>query len=426
MIDKIKKVLEKEDVDYWKIAQVEIKRSNIYFQLNEEEDYISGERTDVYITVYKKFGDKLGEATVSIKKDDNINEKVKEAIIAASLVKNPAYVPFGEYKSYPKVMCSEVPSYAEIKNKALEAYGEMKGRKGKINALEILTWKTKATIVNSLGKTASQEKSGAYVEAVITTKGKIGEQEFVAMRTEGSLGSISMKDFISHCYGIASEVSNSEKPEMFKGKVMLSGDAVAEYFVPELNENPVVIHSASKLKYLKISRFEVGKQIMPEIKGDKITIKSNPLIKNGLRSSSFDDNLVPAQEITLIDNSIMKNFFASKRFADYLRINPTGPLGNIEILPGKTSEKDFRKDGVCEIVAFSSFAPNVYSGDFTAEIRLGYFYKNGKKVPFRGGMLVGNCIDFMKNIKLSKETFSKSGYYGPKAVMFGEATVTGL
>jgi len=122
----------------------------------------------------------------------------------------------------------------------------------------------------------------------------------------------------------------------------------------------------------------------------------------------------------------MKNFFASKRYADYLKIEPTGPLGNIEVLPGETAENEMRKDGVCEIAGFSSFSPNVYSGDFTAEIRLGYLYKNGKKIPFKGGMLVGNCIDLMRNIKLSKETFFKSGYYGPKAMIIMDAVVTGV
>ena len=426
MIEKIKKALEGEKIDYWKISKVDVERSNIYFELNEEESHLSGKRTDIFLSVYRKFGNTLGEATVSIKEDDDLKKKIKEALLAASLVKNPFYVPFGECKKNIIPKPSGILGYGEIRKKALEAYEAVKGKKEKINALEIFTKKTKLTIVNSLGKELSQERSGAYVEAVITARGKRGEQEYVPMRSEGSLDMIDMGKFMDKYSGIAREISNAINPSMFKGKVVLSDDAIAEFFVPELMENPIVIHSAARMKYLKISRFDAGKQIVPEVLGDKITIASNPLIKGGLRSSDFDESFVPAKKITLIGDSVMRNFFASKRYADYLKIEPTGPLGNIEVNPGETPESEMRKDGVCEIVGFSSFAPNVYSGDFTAEIRLGYFYKNGRKIPLKGGMLVGNCIDLMKNIKLSKETFFKSGYYGPKAMMIMDAVVTGV
>jgi len=426
MIDKIKKALEKEKIDYWEISQIDVERSNIYFELDEQESYLSGKGRDVFITVYKKFGNSLGEASVSIKEDDDIKKKVREAVLAASLVKNPFYVPFAKHGVCPKSGCSGILGYDEIRKKALEAYEEMRNKKEKLNALEIFTKKTKFAIINNFGEELVQEKSGAYVEAVITSKGSRGEQEYVPMRSEGTLANINMKEFIDKYSETAREISNSTKPSMFKGSVILSGDAIAEFFVPTINENPLVIHSAARMKYLKISRFEAGKQIVPEIIGDKITIISNPLVRDGLRSSDFDDAFVPAKKIALIENGIMKNFFASKRYADYLKIEPTGPLGNIEVLPGETAENEMRKDGVCEIAGFSSFAPNVYSGDFTAEIRLGYLYKKGKRISFRGGMLVGNCIDLMKNIKLSKETFFKSGYYGPKAIMFGKAVVSGV
>ncbi|MEM4337036.1 MAG: metallopeptidase TldD-related protein [Candidatus Woesearchaeota archaeon] len=426
MIDKIKRALEKEKIDYWKIANITNDKREVYFQLDEQECFISGQREDIFVTVYKKFKDKIGEATVSITNEKEINKKIREAIISASLVKNPFYVPFGKFKGRYQKQRAKLPSYEEIKKKALEAYNAIKGKKERINALEILNSKSRVVLLNSFGCVLEREKGNCYVEVVITSKGKRGEQEYVAMRSESDLSMINFKELIDKYSIIARDISNAVNPKFFKGPVLLSEDAIAEFFVPSLNENPLVVHTGAKMKYLKISRFEKGKKIVPEIIGDKITIISNPLIKKGLRTFSFDDAFIPAKKVALIENGIMKNFFATKRYADYLKIEPTGPLGNIEVKAGKIAEKEMRKDGVCEIVGFSSFAPNVYSGDFTAEIRLGYFYKNGKKIPFKGGMFVGNCIDIMKNIRLSKETFFKSGYYGPKALMVIGGVVTGF
>lgn len=295
----------------------------------------------------------------------------------------------------------------------------------RINAFEVFTKKSKVIVTTSLGQELSEEHDSAYAECVITTKGKRGEMEYVPMRQEALLEQIDLSNFVREKYKIASDISNSTSPKSFRGDVVLSGDALGEFFITSPNEDPAVIHSSARMKFMKISRFETGKPFEKEILGDRITIKSNPLIKDAIRSSSFDSNLVPARELVLIENGIFKNFFAGKKYADYLKIAPTGPLGNIEVGLGKTPADDFYKEGGCEIVAFSWFSPNVYSGDFTAEVRLGYFIRNGKKIPFRGGMLVGNYFKLLANCILSKEKWSKSGYYGPKAVLFRDCNLAG-
>jgi len=426
MKKEIIKRLEKEKLDFWKLEVAEIEMKNIYFEKDEEESYISGKRTDYLVTVYKKIGEKIGEASVTIKEKSEINEKIKEVIAAAKLIKNPYYTPFEKYSNYPKLKkAKELPSYEEIKKKVREAYDEIKKTDAKLNALEVFTKKSKINVTTSIGQELSEEHNSAYAECVVTVKGKRGEMEYVPMRSESNLNQIDLRSFVKNCYINAKDISNSTSPRMFRGKVILSGDALAEFIVPTIHENPIIIHSSAKMKYLNISKLELGKNF-EKIKADKITMKSNPLIEGGLRNSAFDSNLVPARELDIIKDGVFTNFFASKRYADYLKIKPTGPLGNIELGTGKISADEFYKDGVCEIVGFSSFAPNIYSGDFTAEIRLGYYIKDGKKTPFKGGMLVGNYFKLMANVVLSKEKFFKSGYYGPKAIMFNDAVISGL
>lgn len=408
-----------EKPDFWKLEEVEVERHNIYFEKSEEESFIRGKRKDYLVTVYKKLGKNIGESAVTIKEGEDVKRKIKEAIIAAKLIKNPYYTPFEKSNKYPEFKKSkELPSYEELKAKVKEACEAIKGTDAKINAFEVFTKKSSAAVTTSLGQELREEHNAAYAECVITIKGKRGEMEYLPMRQESLLDQVNLKEFVEQNYHIAKDISNSTTPKTFNGNVILTGDALGEFFITSPNDNPAVFHSSARFKFMKLSRFELGKPFEKEILGDKITIKSNPLIKDGARSVSFDSNLVPARELVLIENGIFKNFLASKRYADYLKVKPTGPVGNIEVGLGQTPMDDFYKDGTCEIVSFSWFSPNIYAGDFTAEVRLGYFIKDGKKIPFKGGMLVGNYFKLLGNCILSKEKWSKSGYYGPKAILF--------
>ena len=419
--------LKKEKIDFWKVEEAEIERRNIYFEKDEEESYITGKRTDYLVTVYKKSGKNIGESAVTIKDRNDIKRKINEAIVAAKLVKNPYYVPFEKYGSYPPLKKPKnLPSYEALKQTVKEACSEAAKTNVKINAFEVFTKKARITVTTSIGQELSEEHNSAYAECVITTKGKRGEMEYLPMRSESSLIQIGLKDFVMKNCQIAKDISNSISPKSFKGNVILSGDALGEFFINSPSENPAVIHSSARIKYMKLSKFEIGKPFEKDIKGDKITITSNPLIEEGARSVSFDSNLVPARKLVLIEDNIFRNYLAGKRYADYLKIKPTGPIGNIEVKSGETPESEFYKDGNCEIAAFSWFSPNIYSGDFTAEIRLGYFIKDGKKIPFKGGMLIGNYFKLLANARLSKERFFKSGYYGPKAILFRDCIVSGL
>ena len=68
--------------------------------------------------------------------------------------------------------------------------------------------------------------------------------------------------------------------------------------------------------------------------------------------------------------------------------------------------------------------PDPISGDFASEIRLGYQVKNGVREPFKGGMLVGNVLGALTDVRLSKETGFYGDYQGPTTARFAELTVT--
>jgi PmbA protein len=78
-----------------------------------------------------------------------------------------------------------------------------------------------------------------------------------------------------------------------------------------------------------------------------------------------------------------------------------------------------------EIVSFSWFNPDPVTGDFSTEIRLGYVVNGNGRRPFKGGLLIGNVLDALANVRWSRETGFYGNYFGPVAARFGQLTVAG-
>jgi len=122
--------------------------------------------------------------------------------------------------------------------------------------------------------------------------------------------------------------------------------------------------------------------------------------------------------------------------ADYLNIAPTGVIGNLEIPVGPTSIVDLCKDKgpVLQVVEFSALMPDLVSGSFAAEIKLGYEYQNGNVRPVKGGSVSGNLITGFETAGFSTESqftnyalsLHRFGtYIGPEAARFESFQVSG-
>ena len=66
------------------------------------------------------------------------------------------------------------------------------------------------------------------------------------------------------------------------------------------------------------------------------------------------------------------------------------------------------------------------SGNFSAEIRLGYYVKDGKKAPFKGGLFTGNYFEAAKEIELSSERVEKAGLISSKCVKLHKGEIVGM
>jgi predicted Zn-dependent protease len=184
--------------------------------------------------------------------------------------------------------------------------------------------------------------------------------------------------------------------------------------------------SAGAAKYSKLTPWDIGQSVFrSEVSGDSLNAWANRGLSYGTNASPFDSEGLPAQRVELIRDNKLMTFIAGQRYADYLGIAPTGAFGDLEVAPGTTPASSLLAEPYVEIVAFSWFNPDTVTGDFTSEIRLGYIVDGEQRRPFKGGVLVGNVLNALANVRWSQETGFFGDYHGPTTARFIALQVAG-
>lgn len=424
--------LDSADIDGWKIYTSRQRSFNLYTTKDFEiQDYLEGDRDEAFVTIYKRFGDELGECTFSAYED--FEDKLDESIlIASNSTKRPYSIPKKRQRAEVDLLDKDLCDAADkgeahkiaydIRRRAKEEFDNNEGVI--LNEMEVLLNIKEIGVENSLGLKDSFFKTKLFVHMMITAKDDEKEMEFFSSRAVGRVSDLDVKKFVKDNVQTARDAMAAQKTESFEGKVLLSGKAVEDFFYPHLGTNPLVVHASGRLSHMGLSTYKEGEPIIKDVKGDKLTIFSNPLLDFNTASSPFDEDGVAGKRVCLIEEGIFRRRFSSQRYADYLGIEPTGGLGAVEILPG--SATDIALEGVVEIVSFASFVPNFISGDFSAEIRMAYRHEDGKKIPLRGGMFTGNVFHLFKDALLSKKMIKGEGYHGPDKVLFRDGVISGI
>lgn len=451
-IEKLQKAVSSGKISNWNINTFDSKKLNIYVQSNYKvESILNSHREEIEFTIYKEFSDNtLGSSSFILNIDDDVskfNSELEDAIFICSQGKSKKYVlpskddDFCDDRKinyddfYSKKFEKDFDSnslHLFFEEKLLIFKALIKKEKKyniKLNYIEFMNNLSKSSLETSKGILKSSKKNSSYMEFVLSAKlnEKENEREYIVYHDINDLYSFDFEKFFSTTIESCKNSILAKAISNFKGEVILSGKATNDFFNPDLTMNSIIAHCGARLKFLNISKFELGKEIL-NFKCDKITIYSNPLLKGNMGSVPYDNLGVSAKRICLIENGIFKNNFAGKQYADYLNIKPTGPFGVIEIDEGKVSMKDLlsSKNEIYEIDSFSSFVPDVVSGDFSAEIRLGFIIKNGEKIPFKGGLFTGNIFKILEEVKLSKERINLKGYFGPQMIKFMKGEIIGL
>ena len=181
------------------------------------------------------------------------------------------------------------------------------------------------------------------------------------------------------------------------------------------------LESGTNAKSIYEKTSPIKNKIGEQIFSDKLTVIDNPHLDIYPYARGFDDEGVPTQKLTVIENGVLKNFYNDLEYAAKLDVEPTGhgyknamwggetvslaptpTLGHLTIVPGKDSFNEMIKKikrGILVGGALGAHSGNIPNGDFSIGINPGFYIEDGEIVGrVKDGMIAGNIYDVMKRV----------------------------
>jgi len=431
----LKELTRTKTLSDWRINFVHKRSANMYIGNRFKiEDRLAALREDLTVTIYKRFpNETIGEAQLPIiaTAESIIRKEIEEAATICEHARKKSYtLPTPEQVEFPTGFDTSMIETFETGDGLtipLKIHKEMKTilteQDVKTNCYEILSAATGVRVINSNNVDVSFHQTGVYIEVTMSAKADGDEQEHHWYTRAVSPDQIDLHSVLEQQAGITKDAARAEQSAGFTGDVLLSGRSLLDFFAPEDSVNPLILHTFAKLKMMGISQLSLGEQI-GEFEGEPFTISSNPQLALGTLTVPVDEEGTPLKPVDLIRTGVFVNHIATARYAQHLDLPHTGMVSNIHVSDGATREEHLRGHNYVEIVSFSWFNPDPFSGEFSAEIRLGYKWERGRKTPFKGGHFIGNVFKNILKARFSKEIMQENHYYGPRAILFKNATVT--
>jgi predicted Zn-dependent protease len=432
------------------ISEDTLLKNNIYLELNFKcESILKTKSNEFHITIFKNDKNFTYENNITILENEIENEKIinQKLDLAISNLKYSKSKKWNLPKKNDEILEDKNIKYSNFFDKKfvndnniekfiMEKYEVLKklilnlnkkksDLKIEFNSSEFFTTIYKNKLITSYDLEKKSIKNSAYLELILSCKTEKSNFEHVEYVPIENIYKFKYKNYFKKVLKIIIEKSSSIKSENFKGEIILSNTAISDFFNPDLRPNSIIYYLTSKAIYDKISNYKKNTNLLKNVEKDKLNITINSLSKNSI-NSPYDGLGITSKKIELVKDNKIISFFSSKKYADYTKNKSSGSFGEIEIKKGKKSYKNLIKNDCVEILNFASFVPDEISGDFSCEIRFGYIHKNGKKIPFSGGLFSGNIFELLKNCELSNKTFTTKGFNGPQNIKFTFGEIVGV
>jgi PmbA protein len=420
----------------WRVNVLHERSANVYLGGKLDiEDQLDALREDIHVTVYVRFPDKtIGEATVPIITDDpaQAREQLLQAAAVCAHARKPSYpLPSPQEVEFPQGHDPRMLlAFTEgngmrvplaIAEQMRSTLAPMKGIR--VCSAEALTSAAALRVVTSTGIDVSFHKTRVYMEVTLAVSDGKDEREFHWYTIVVSPEQLDVRAALEQQASIARDAVRAQPNPGFSGDVLLAGQSLLDFFVPGDQANPLLLHASARIACMGLSQLKLGAPIGQFI-GEPFTISSNPRLPLGLLTAPLDEEGVPLRPVEIIRTGVFASHIARPRYAAQLGVPVTGEMSNVHIADGATREEHLRGQNYVEIVAFSWFNPDPFSGDFSAEVRLAYHWVHGRKTPLRGGTFTGNVFKGLLNARFSREAMQSGRYYGPRALLFKGATIT--
>lgn len=286
---------------------------------------------------------------------------------------------------------------------------------------ELFLERTETRHENSAGFTGESIGSRLSLLTIILASGEGREAERISWEECRRGADLDVEAIVRDAAEEARDLTRATLPSSGSFPVVIDARDCRQLF------SPIVQSSSAQSIYQKSSRFELGKALPGlEAKGDSLDLSSNALAPYGLGSYAFDDDGVPAQRVEVVKGGVFTQPWADQQSAAYTKLAATGAFANLEIAPGSLGFDELLSGGpLLYVRGFSWLTPDPGRGDFSSEIRIGYWIDAKGRRPIKGGSVSGNLFAGLSNARFSRETTVLGDYRGPRAVRFEGMAVTG-
>lgn len=259
-------------------------------------------------------------------------------------------------------------------------------------------------IVNSNGISAEESETMAYgyIDVII----KEGDRVSTAFDYEVSRKLDADFQVVgARASGLARSSLNSAPIESQVSDVLLGPHAFAD-----LLESTLIF--AVNSENVQKGRSGLAGKIGRKVAVDGLTIIDDGLIESGMGTSMFDDEGVPSQQTTIINDGVLESFLYDTYTAAKEKRESTGNAsrGSYSSSP-KVGPRNIRFEYPrCDLIKetdrgifvnsiIGAHTANPISGDFSVECRNAFLVENGKmSTPVRSMMISGNIFDYMEKI----------------------------
>ena len=422
IIDLIK---ENDLVSDFRIISTKIERYELYFVHEKIETVRAVDTKETNITIYVDHKKYRGESTFTISPSDDetkLRKRILEAIKTASLINNKKY---NLVKA--ETLKGEIDS--NFNNYKIESLGEeifnaikecTDKSKAQINATEIFISKKIRHIETSTGLNKEEISYDAMIET-IPTFDKRKKNDSVELYSQIHFNTFdketfkakinqNLKDVISRGKAIKPDYSIS-CPVLFRSKEIAE---ILSAIVNELKYQTV---------YTESNIYKINDKIQTKPLYSTLKIKMLGKANGSSYSHLFDNDGFNLDSKLIVNEGIVKNYYGSNRFAQYLHKKPTGDLNIIELSKGKNSVKSLKEEAYLECVSFSGLQVDLNNDYIGGEVRLANYYDGNKIIPLTGISISGKFSDVINTIKLSNKQVIEDAYKGPSLALVSSMNI---
>jgi predicted Zn-dependent protease len=384
----------------------------------------------------------LGGAAITLLPEEiadstRLADRLHEVVAMAALTDNRPYeLPAPPTTGYPAIAISDPALSGDLGAVLDDLRSRMETEVARhpdvrISSAEFFATRGQHALRTSAGVRATYPATALFVDFVLIASDGSREAEFHGELSRRRVEDLALEETVEAYVRLARHTLDATPPEAYHGPVILSGRAVADLFNAPLffERGPYPFHASAQAAYQGVSRFTVGQEVTPEpARGDKLSLWTDSARLFGNRAAPLDDEGFPANTTQLIADGIFQRPWGDAHYAAYLGVPATGVFGNIRVGLGSRTLSQLRLMGsrpVYEIVAFSLMSPDPASGNFVAEIKLGYRHDERGSAPIKGGSISGNLFAAFGDAYFASELFSDGTYDGPVAIRFGDLTIGG-